>query len=268
MGKIGKLLVLFLILMMSVPAFAARDPVIKYEGSSTAGFFMTDAANVYKRAVIERSVLTESNGGEICPLAKTCDIGGVARDIYPLFIKKGLYAFPFAYDMLTAIVNSENPVKELTSDQLKGIFSGKIKNWKEVGGENQPIIVYIVGKESATRDVFKMHILQDSEYGVYSKVTRPDWMVVLNVNLVKGGIGHISYSFAANTDQVRPLIIDGLNPLDRRFEYPIRRVLYLTTFGFPRGAVKEFFDWILSDEGREVIKKRFVPYWSELPLHK
>jgi len=198
MGKIGKLLVLFLI--MSVPAFAAGNPVIKYEGSSTAGLFMKDASEVYKGASIEISVLTESNGGEICPLAKTCDIGGVARDIHPLFVSRGLYAIPFAYDVLTAIVNSKNPVKELTSDQLKGIFSGKIKNWREVGGENRPITVYIVGKESATRDVFKKHILQDSEYGVYSRVTRPDWRIVLSVNMDQGGIGHTSYSFAANTE--------------------------------------------------------------------
>ena len=256
MKRIGKLLLLFLIIC--VPSFAAEVPVIKYEGSSTAGLFMTDAANVYKGAVIERKVLTESNGGEICPLAKTCDIGGVARNIHPLFIKRGLYAFPFAHDVITAIVNSENPVKELTSDQLKGIFSGKIKNWKDVGGEDRPITVYIVGKESATRDVFKMHILQDSEYGVYSRVIRPDWRIVLSVNMDKGGIGHTSYSFVANTDQVRPLIIDGQDPVEHQ-SYPIRRVLHLTTFGPPKGAVKEFFDWILSDEGREVIKKRFVP---------
>ena len=257
MGKIGKLLVLFLII--SVPSLAAGVPVIKYEGSSTAGLFMKDAAKVYKKAFIERSVLTESNGGEICPLAKTCDIGGVARDIHPFLINRGLHVTAFAYDVLIAIVNSENPVKELTSGQLKDIFSGKIKNWKEVGGEDQSITVYIVEKESATRDVFKKHILKDSEYGVGSKVTRPDWKVLLNVNLDKGGIGHISYSFVANTDQVRPLIIDGLNPLDHQSKYPIRRVLHLTTLGPPQGAVKDFFDWILSDEGREVIKKRFVP---------
>ena len=149
MRTITKWLVLFL--TISIPAFAAEVPVIKYEGSSTAGLFMTDAAKVYKNASIQKSVLTESDGGEICPLAKTCDIGGVARDIELFLIKKGLYAIPFAYDVLTAIVNSENPVKELTSGQLKGIFSGKIKNWKEVGGEDLPITVYIVGKESATR---------------------------------------------------------------------------------------------------------------------
>jgi ABC-type phosphate transport system substrate-binding protein len=52
-----------------------------------------------------------------------------------------------------------------------------------------------------------------------------------------------NYSFVANTDQVRPLIIDGQNPDDHQSEYPVRRVLYLTTFGPPQGAVKEFLDW-------------------------
>jgi phosphate transport system substrate-binding protein len=262
MRKIAKLLVLLLI--TSVPSFAAGVPVIKYEGSSTAGLFIKDAAKVYKKADIEISVLTESNGGEICPLAKTCDIGGVARDIHPFLINRGLHVTAFAYDVLTAIVNSENPVKELTLGQLKDIFSGKIKNWKEVGGEDWPITVYIVGKESATRDVFKKHILKDSEYGVYSRVTRPDWRIVLSVNLDKGGIGQTSHSFTVATDQVRPLIIDGQNPIDHQFghqyEYPVRRVLRLTTLGPPKGAVKDFFDWILSDEGREVVKKRFVPF--------
>ncbi|MFQ5451293.1 MAG: substrate-binding domain-containing protein [Nitrospinaceae bacterium] len=257
MGRIGKLLLMFLII--SVPSFAAGKPIIKYEGSSTVGLFIRDAAKVYKKADIEISVLTESNGGEICPLAKTCGIGGVAREIHPLFVNRGLYAIPFAYDVLTAIVNSENPVKQLSSDQLEGIFSGKIKNWKEVGGENKPITVYIVGKESATRDVFKKHILKDSEYGVYSRVTRPDWRIVLSVDLDKNGIGHTSYSFAATTDHVRPLIIDEKDPLDHQSKYPIRRVLYLTTYGPPQGAEREFLDWVLSDKGREVIKKRFAP---------
>jgi len=132
MGKVAKLLILLFI--TSVPSFAAENPVIKYEGSSTVGLFMREAADVYKKADIEIIVHTESSGGEICALAKTCDIGGVARDIHPFLINRGLHATPFAHDVLIAIVNSENPVKELTSGQLKDIFSGKIKNWKEVGG--------------------------------------------------------------------------------------------------------------------------------------
>ena len=260
MGKLEKLLVFCL--MISLPSLAAGNPVIKYEGSSTAGLFMKDAAEVYKKAVIEVSVFSESNGGEICTLAKTCDIGGVARDIHPLFAERGLFPTPFAHDVLTAIVHKENPVKELTSDQLEGIFAGRIMNWSEVGGEDRPITVYIVGKESATRDVFKKHILRDTEYGANSEVIRPDYRVVLNVNLDKGGIGHSSYSFVANTDQVRPLLISGMDPLDHQSGYPIRRVLYLTTYGPPQGAVRDFLKWVLSDEGREVVSKRFVPIGS------
>jgi phosphate transport system substrate-binding protein len=234
-------------------------PLITYEGSSTVGLFMKDAARVYKKARFKISVITESNGGEVCVLARTCDIGGVARDIHPIFTERGLFAIPFAYDVLTAIVNSENPVKGLTSDQLSDIFSGKIKNWKEVGGEDLPITVYIVGKESATRDVFKMHILKDKEYAKDAKVIRPDWRIVLNTTLDKGGIGQISYSFAATTDQVRPLIINGYDPRDYKSNYPLRRLLHLTTFGPPQGRVKDFIDWTNSEKGRKVLEKRFLP---------
>lgn len=259
MRKIGQLFVL--VLAVSFPSFAAGKHVIKYEGSSTVGRFMMDAKEVYKKDSIEIiSVLTESNGGEICALAKTCNLGGVARDnIHPLFIERGVHALPFAYDVLTAIVNSENPVKSVTSDQLKDIFSGKIKNWKKVGGEDLPINVYIVGKESATRDVFKKNILKDKEYSVDSQTIRPDKIVPLMVDMDEGGIGQISYSFVANNDHVRPLIIDGYNAVDFRSEYPIRRLLQFTTYGIPHGSVKEFLQWVFSEEGRQVIKKRFLP---------
>ena len=235
------------------------EPLIKYEGSSTVGLFMKDAAKVYKKARFEITVLSESNGGEVCALARTCDIGGVARDIHPVFSDRGLYSIPFAYDVLTAIVNSENPVKGLTSSQLSGIFSGQIKNWKEVGGDDLPITVYIVGKESATRDVFKMHIMRDLSYTKEAKVIRPDWRIVLNTTLDVGGIGHISYSFAATTDQVRPLIINGYDPKDYTSNYPIKRLLYLTMFGPPQGSLKDFIKWTTSEKGQKVLAKRFLP---------
>lgn len=238
---------------------AVGETKIKYEGSSTVGLFMKDAAKVYKKASFEISVLTESNGGEICILAKTCVLGGVAREIHPLFTKRGLFAVPFAYDVSTAIVNSENNVKALSSQQVADIFSGKIKNWKEVGGEDLPIKVYIVGKESATHDVFKAHILKDKEYTQAAETVRPDWRTVLMVTLEKGGIAHISRAFAASTDQVRPLIIDGHNPKDYKPDYPLSRLLYFTTFGPPQGDVKKFIEWATSAKGEKLIKKRFVP---------
>ena len=250
-------LTLFLVSLLFSNSFGG--PLIKYEGSSTVGLFMKDAAKVYKKANFEISVLSESNGGEVCALARTCDIGGVARDIHPVFSERGLYAIPFAYDVLTAIVNSENPVKGLTSSQLSDIFSGKIKNWKEVGGDDLPITVYIVGKESATRDVFKMHILRDRDYSKDAKVIRPDWRIVLNTTLDPGGIGHISYSFAATTDQVRPLVINGYDPTDYTSNYPIKRLLYLTMFGPPQGHIKDFIEWTTSKKGRKILEKRFLP---------
>ncbi|VAX23860.1 Phosphate ABC transporter, periplasmic phosphate-binding protein PstS (TC 3.A.1.7.1) [hydrothermal vent metagenome] len=254
--RIAALSALSLVLFFSI---ASAAPEIRYEGSSTVGLFMKDAAKVYKKAFFDISVLTESNGGEICVLAKTCAIGGVAREIDPLFSRRGLVAIPFAYDVLTAIVNSENNVKELTSRQVGDIFSGKIKNWKEVGGEDIPIKVYIVGKESATYDVFKTHILKDAQYSPDAETVRPDWRTVLMVTVEKGGIAQISRAFAASTDQVRPLIIDGHNPKNYKPNYPLSRLLYLTTFGPPQGDVKEFIEWATSGKAEALLKKRFIP---------
>ena len=248
-----------LLFLLTISSNAVGHPVIKYEGSSTVGKFMKDAKMVYKKASFKISIFSESSGGEICVLARTCDIGGIAREIHPLFIDRGLYAIPFAYDILTAIVNSENPVKSLTTSQVSDIFSGKITNWKEVGGEDLPIKTYIVGKESATRDVFKKYILKTKEYRADSEVVRPDFRIVLMVTLDKGGIGQISYSFVATNDQVRPLVIDGQDPKLFNPDYPIRRQLHLTTFGPPQGETKDFLEWVLSEEGQKVIKKRFLP---------
>ncbi len=253
---LGFILLFFPFILFST---AAAAPKIKYEGSSTVGLFMKDAAKIYKKASLKISVVTESNGGEICVLAKTCDIGGVARNIHPVFTERGLYAIPFAYDVLTALVNSDNPVKGLTSAQIADIFSGKIKNWKEVGGEDLPITVYIVGRESATRDVFKKHILPDRDYSPQSQVIRPDWRIVLNVHLNRGGIGHVSRSFASSSDQVRPLIIDGYDPNDITSNYPIKRLLHLATFGPPQGHIKDFIEWTTSADGRRLLEKRFFP---------
>lgn len=247
----------FLIPLLFSQSFG--HPLIKYEGSSTVGLFIKDAAKVYKKAGFEINVLSESNGGEVCALARSCDIGGVARDIHPLFTERGLYSIPLAYDVLTAIVNSENPVKGLTSSQLSSIFSGQIKNWKEVGGDDLPITVYIVGKESATRDVFKMHIMRERDYSEEAKVIRPDRKILLNTTLDKGGIGQISYSFAATTDQVRPLVINGYDPKDYSSNYPIKRLLYLTMFGPPQGRIKDFIEWTASEKGQKILAKRFLP---------
>ena len=128
---------------------------ISYVGSSTVGKFVTDASKVYNNADFKLNTKPESSGGEQCAARKSCDMGGVARGVNDKFLGQGVVTTLVGKDAIAAVVNADNPVSGLSAEQLKGIFTGKIKNWSEVGGPDLAIKAFIVKKGSATRKVFR-----------------------------------------------------------------------------------------------------------------
>ncbi len=230
---------------------------IKYEGSSTVGKFITDASQVYSDASFKITTASESSGGEKCAARGSCDIGGVARDVGQTFVDKGVQVTLIGKDAIAAIVNADNPVTELSSAQLKGIFTGKIKNWSEVGGADQAISAYIVKKGSATRKVFGKTVLQGDDYAG-AKVITPDAKIVPTVARDTGAIGQISFAFLSDAKGVKHLNVDGQQATVENSNYPITRPLHLTTKGAPKGDAAAFIDWTLSPAGQAIIKQRFV----------
>jgi phosphate transport system substrate-binding protein len=233
---------------------------IYYEGSSTIGKFITDAKKVYTTFTFKINTVSESLGGEQCAIRGKCDIGGVAQNVSQRFLDKGLVATLIGKDAIAAIVNVNNPVKGLSSKQLKGIFTGKIKNWSEVGGENLPIKALVVKSASATRRVFAKAILGDKNYKNI-KVITPDAKMLKVVSQDKGAIGQISFAFLTNDVHqkvVKALRVDKQAPSVNNPNYPITRNLHIVTQGQPQGKVKAFLDWTLSPKGQEIIKRRFV----------
>lgn len=230
---------------------------INYRGSSTVAKFIKDASEVYKTSSFTISTKRESSGGESCAINNKCDVGGVARAVNQEFLDKGVVTTMIGKDALAVIVNLQNPVKGLSSAQLKGIFTGKIKNWSEVGGPDLGIKPLIVRKGSATRSVFQMVILGGSEYEGH-KVIKPDIRIISTVSSDKAAIGHISFAFVKDNQSVRPLVVDGQEPNVNNPAYAISRPLFLVTNGAPKGDVKDFIDWSLSSNGQNVIKERFV----------
>ncbi len=181
--------------------------------------------------------------------------------------------FIISRDAIAVIVHPSNPVSELTLQQISDIYSGKINNWTEVGGEDRPIVrlsretnsgthVYfletvlsLVDKENSTLYSMDTLLLPSSE-GIINEVRQ-------NPNAIGyDGLGYVPDDLkiigVAETDS-GPYILPMISTVNDK-SYPIARDLYMYTAGEPAGAVKEYLDWILSNEAQEIVAELgFVP---------
>ena len=236
-------------------------PTINYIGSSTVGKFIKEASNVYSKALFTLNTKVESGGGERGIAMGKADIGGVARDVGQQYIDKGVKPVLIGKDAIGVWVNKMNPVSDLETQQLKDIFTGEITNWKEVGGADLPITIYIVDINSATWKVFTQKILEGKRYRGKVKLCRPDSKIVNKVADDIGGIGHLSFALGdthSMKDRVKKVSVDGQPPTVNNPDYPITRPLYLITKGEPDETSKAFIGWAVSEEGQKIVKKFFV----------
>ena len=194
----------------------------------------------------------------------TADIGMSSRELKEE--EKTLHETQIATDAIAVIINNNNPVTDLTSEQITQIFKGEIKNWKDVGGPDKEILLVCREAGSGTRDAFE-EIMSLSEDGkslinestaIFVDATNP---VAQNVQDKEEDIGYIS--LGSLTDQVKAVKVDGVEatePNAQNGTYKIIRPFLLLTSEEPSGKVKEFMDYILSDAGQEqVVEAGFVP---------
>jgi phosphate transport system substrate-binding protein len=166
-----------------------------------------------------------------------------------------------AKDGLAVYVHESNPVKELTLAQIKAIYTGKITNWKEVGGPDAKIILYSRENNSGTYVYFKDNVLGGEDYAAATQ-SMPGTAAVVNA-VAKDRFG-IGYGGAAYGKGIRFMKVkkdqnsQGFEPTPENVKngnYPISRFLYLYTRSRPTGALKAYIDWILSDEGQQIVSK-------------
>ncbi len=254
--KLIKSCIVLYVALLAAAAVAAET--IQYVGSSTVGQYMHRAAQVYTKAKFDINTKQESGGGEMAAAAGRTDLGGVARDVKQRILDKGVKKFLIGRDAISVLVHPSNPVSELSFEQLRGIFSGKTTNWKEAGGADLPIDVYIVNPRSATRYVFQRVVMGNTKYGGKRiKIIRPDPKIIKEIEKNPGGIGQLSFSFLADA-KVKRIKPNGEEALVNNANYPITRNLHLVTKGEPKGTVKEFIEWTLSPEGQAIVKESFA----------
>ncbi len=176
---------------------------------------------------------------------------------------EGNYPVPFAVamDALLPIVHPENPVQDLSIEQLRDIYTGKIKSWKDVGGEDKPIAVVGRDTSSGTYETWQEIILKKERVSPRALIVASSGAMLTTVAKNKYAIGYDGIGYINNT--VKPLMVNGKKgsaetALDG--SYPIARFLYMFTKGWPAGEIMKFLNFMLSDEGQRIVASTgFVP---------
>lgn len=260
----GTVALLAVALIMAPAAVMAGGKNITITGSTTVLPIAQKAAEDFmkKHPDIRISVAgTGSGDGIKSVIDGTADIGDASREMKKKEIKlaksKGITPkqFVVALDCIVPVVHPSNKVSDLTLDQLKKIYIGKIKNWKEVGGADMTIVAVSRDSSSGTFEVWNHKVL-----GKKARV-RPDAQLQASNGAVaqavagnKNAIGYVGIGYL--NDKLKGLKVGGVmasakTAMDK--SYPIARGLNMYTRGEPKGAVKQFIDFVLSPEGQKIV---------------
>ncbi len=262
-----KITLFLAVILMAGMAFTNKTK-ITIKGSDTLVILSQKWAELYMKKN-PSTVIQVTGGGSGVGIAAlingSTDIANASREIKPSEVQKLKEKYgslgveiPCAKDGLSIFLNKNNPVSELTIEQLGDIFSGKISNWKQVGGADAKIQLYGRESSSGTFEFFKDHVVK----GDFSPrcQTLPGTAGI--VNAVKKDVNGIGYGGAAFAEGIKDCKVKvnakspGVLPTAATIAnktYPISRYLYMYMTKRPAGDTKKFVDWVLSPEGQKVI---------------
>ncbi len=208
-----------------------------------------------------------SGNGIKALIDKTTDIADSSRAIQPKEMdqakEKGSNPVEFivAFDCIVPVVHPTNPLHNITLDQLKAIYKGDVKNWKEIGGADKPIVIISRDTSSGTYEVWEEKVMKKERVYPGALLQASNGAVVQAVSSNPNAIGYIGLGYIDKS--VKGLSANGIigsktTTLDKT--YPISRPLYMYTPVPPAGEVKAFLNYVVSDKGQKLVEEDgFIP---------
>ena len=246
---------------------AARGRV-KVSGSTTVLPIAQEAAAEYSDANPGVRVDVQGGGSSVGVtqlIQGIVDIGMSSRNLNPDEVGKGLVNHDIAFDVIAIVVNPSMPITNLSDAQVKAIFTGKVKNWKAVGGPDKPIVVVIRDQASGTRDIFDKKALGATDTKVVESTgsaiqCSSNGVMREIVGSTPNAIGYISFGYV--NQNLKAISFKGVAPEVKTAAtglYPIARFLRLYTKGEAKGVVKGYIDFMLSDKFQnDIVAREYV----------
>jgi phosphate transport system substrate-binding protein len=256
--------------LLVAPAIASADVV--YGGSSTVAEVLQGGISKgfeSKTGTRVQVADTSGTGKGLKSLAEgKVNLAGSGRVLSAEEKKSGLLGTIVGYDGLAVFVHRSNPVKDLSKEQLKDIFTGKVKSWKQLGGKDVKIVPLVepIASKRATVQMVQEQILDGAAFAPGIREVDQLKDQVAEVARGEGTLCFASVGFLASADAavrsgVRAIAIDSTDPTDaniRSGAYLLSRPMLLVTKGLPSGDVKSFLDYVLSRDGQSLVERYFV----------
>ncbi len=246
-------------------AAGAQDKIV-VDGSTTVGPIAKSFAEFYMKNHPNVNITVGESGsgnGAKSLLNGTCDIATMSRAMKEeekeAAASKGiaLTEHVVAMDGLAVVVHPANPVKGLTRQQVREIYMGEIRSWKELGGPDLKIVVIGRDTNSGTYESFQNLVMKSENVTDRAEVCGSNGQIRQRVMSTPGAIGYVGLAF---TEGLKPLAVDGVIPTPetvRGKQYPISRPLFLYTNGEPKpGAAADFVGLYKTSDGRKIIEEQ------------
>ena len=253
-------------------AGAQEATKLQIEGSTTVGPIADAFAAAFNELYPEVSITVKKTGsgdGAAALVDGRCDIATMSRFMKTSEFEKAVAneALPVAHvvamDGVCVVVHPSNPIQALSTEQVRDIFTGRIDNWRQLGGIDEKIVTISRDTSSGTYETFHNLVMNKEKMDNKVEYVSSNPEAHARVSQTTAAIGYVGLGFV--NDQVKAIEVDGITPTRRTIAsgtYPVSRPLFMFTNGYPKlgSIVHQFVTFHLTETGQDIIEaKGFVP---------